>query len=166
MIPHYPEVLAPGVSFEPADEFSGEYLTSWEDGERCSSSYSAEPHVLIGYDGQALQIRETWGPPEVPSNIWWKLLVWVAGMGKTPSLVGREIVSVDLSLEDFKSEVCRRIPGNLSEVFNPETLAGEELPRGSEPPPVDDMIERLRANVQAATTIAGVIDALLDAKGW
>jgi len=161
-----PDVIAPVVAFQPANKFYGEHLEVWEEEEDFSGSgYPSEPYTVIGYDGQAWRIHEIWGPPMLPRTLFEKVVGWIVGGDPPPSLVGREVTPVRYSLDEFKNEVCRRIPAYPNAVFDDELLAGEALPRGGDLEALTAaLIERVSANVRAATSIADAMDAMLFAQ--
>lgn len=166
MITPMPKLTAPVVGFYAANAFYGDHLDFWDEDEDHSFRYRySGPYILIGYDGQAWRIEHFWGAPQSPKKLGDKVFCWVAGIGKERPLEGREVTPIQFSLEEFKSEVCRRIPGNPNAVFNDETLVGEGLPRDVDIERVAaQLVEKACANVRAATSIPDVIDALFTAQ--
>jgi hypothetical protein len=165
MITPKPEVVLPVVAFEPATRFHAECLGIWEDDDFSGSDDPSDPYVVIGYDGRAWRIHEFWGPPIPPKTLFEKILTAIFGQDRSPSIVGREVTPIQLSLDDFKSEACRRILAHPNGLFSDELLAGEALPRGGDLEALTAaLIERVSANVRAATSIADAMDAMLFAQ--
>lgn len=165
MIRPIPKLAEPVVTFLAASEFYGDHLSITEEEDLAAPWDSSEPFILIGYDGKAWRVQETWGPPLPLTGLFEKFVAWVINAKPSPSLIGREVTPVHFSLEEFKSEVCRRIPGNPGAVLGDEVAAGEGAPRGADIERlVSHLIEKVCAKVQAATSIAGVMDVLLEAQ--
>lgn len=165
MITPLPKMAEPVVAFEPANRFYGDHLSISDEEEWAGPMYCPEPFVLIGYDGQAWRVHETFGPPIPNRTLFSKIVAWIIEAKPTPSLVAREVKPVQFSLDEFKGEVCRRIPGNPNAVFGDETLVGEGLPPGVDIERIGaQLVEKLCANVRAAASITEVIDALLEAQ--
>ena len=165
MITPKPEVMLPLVAFEPATAFHGGCLGIWEDEDFSGSDHPSEPYIVVGYDGQAWRIHEAWGPPVPPKGFFAKALTAIFDVPSFPSLVGREVTQISLSLEDFKGEICRRIPIYPNGVFDDELLVGEGLRRGDDLDGlVSSLVARVCAEVQATTSIADAMDVLLFAR--
>lgn len=165
MIMPIPPLSEPCVAFHAANAFYGDHLDVQEEAEIIEPIYSAEPFVLIGYDGQAWRVRDTLGPPIMPRTLFEKVVAWIVGGEPSPSLVAREVTPVAYSVEEFKREVCRRIPGYPNAVLGDETLAGAGLPKGVDIEVIGAaLVAWAQAKVVAADSIAGVIDALLEAQ--